>query len=1079
MSYKIKDLIVESEKLKIEELIKAVEINSELEVSFFSGKDTGENLLTIEKFNKLNNTLTVVCKKNEKELSSVKQEMLDVIFSTKGITKSIRPESITVDSDDTKLVNYRLQVSDRDVVNKYEHRFGEKKNNIIYQSLAELVRTKKDENLKIEKKTKNFKNYITIEDIYMKFKLDVEEDLTKDELDKLCNIKKNWKDDEYTIIFRYKERTSYYIKKEKNIYRIDLTLTRTSYKISNINNSPNRCEVELEFVKGDKKNIYNDLFDIAEMIIKIVQQSSTIITKSTSLAVLTSYRSLLGVPPSKLMLHGRKPISIELQHVVDFIPNKYSVTDKADGDRCFLIVVETRCYFITTNLIVIDTGIDVDIKFKNSILDGEYIWLPKEKKHLYMAFDCLFLSSVDVRDEASFMKRIFTADILINELGAKYKHKSLADTKIEFSNMPKIIEFHKKNVQEFYLDIDTELKKSSKILFRRKYFMDVNGTTDNEIYKYASIMWNLFTVDSSVKCPYLLDGLIFQPLTQKYVTEANKSKYPELKWKPPSHNSIDFFIIFEKEKQTKKIVTVYDNSIPGSIKNKPYKICNLHVGYTPFNSTTEKPILFGVEEGVSSCHIYVDELGIPRSIDGCAIQDNTVVEFSYNTELDEGPPYKWVPMKTRFDKTESVQKWNKGYGNYRDTAYNVWKTIKNPVLMSDFVALALDSTYERVHKELRARIDYSAMHQVTEVGTDGKPIYYQKKTKIVENMNSYHNWIKSNIIYTYFNSMYVNGDQHVILDIGCGRGGELQKYYYVQAKLVVGIDPDINGLVTGTDCMMVRYNQLKKTMANFPPMVFMKGTGSALLIEDEQIKLVGKLPVEMSTNFLKIFGEDGKKTQFDRFNCQFAIHYTLSDKDSWNNLCENVNLCLRDGGLFTFTTFDGNILRDKLKDIDRITQFYDVDGEKKILFEIVKKYDDNTKENIGLGIDVHMGWAFDDGVYQTEYLVFPEFIIKELREKCNLELIETDTFENLYNNDKDFLLWGAKNAENEKNKKFYEANAKYYEQTDMNVKCHQYTFLSRFYVFRKIEKDVKKTKEYLDSIREVKSIPRKAASFKK
>jgi hypothetical protein len=50
----------------------------------------------------------------------------------------------------------------------------------------------KDKSLSIQKKTKNVSSYITLEDIYMRFKLYKEEELTPDEMKKLQNIKKNW-----------------------------------------------------------------------------------------------------------------------------------------------------------------------------------------------------------------------------------------------------------------------------------------------------------------------------------------------------------------------------------------------------------------------------------------------------------------------------------------------------------------------------------------------------------------------------------------------------------------------------------------------------------------------------------------------------------------------------------------------------------------------------------------------------------------------------------------------------------------------------------------------------------------------
>ena len=323
---------------------------------------------------------------------------------------------------------------------------------------------------------------------------------------------------------------------------------------------------------------------------------------------------------------------------------------------------------------------------------GEEDELAKYNKYLFMIFDCLVYGNKNIQDESNLMIRLDYADKFVENLNdLKYKHKQLSD-KINVSDTEKILNFHKNNLIEFYNNIDDELnnKKSNKFIVRRKYFINVNGIYDNEIFKYSSLMWDMFEHDEKLKCPYHLDGLIFQPNNQKYIVEKALIKLFDYKWKPPSKNSIDFYVEFVKDKNG-TIITAFDNTNDDALKNKKYAILNLYVGQT-FNNV-ESPTLFYPEYELSQSYIYLYDKDIPRSLDGKIIIDKTVVEFYYDLNLDIAKQYKWIPLKTRYDKTESMQKYKVQYGNYITVAQRVWQSISNPILMTDINELSNDNLF--------------------------------------------------------------------------------------------------------------------------------------------------------------------------------------------------------------------------------------------------------------------------------------------------------------------------------------------------------------------------------------------------
>src|SRR5690606_37362825 len=102
--------------------------------------------------------------------------------------------------------------------------------------------------------------------------------------------------------------------------------------------------------------------------------------------------NLVGVKREEITsLIVRKPQSLEIQHVIDKLPNKYTVTDKADGDRYCLIIVDNHVYLISDNLAVKNTGIILPnnkSQYNNTLLDGEYLFIPSYNRHVFMAFDC-------------------------------------------------------------------------------------------------------------------------------------------------------------------------------------------------------------------------------------------------------------------------------------------------------------------------------------------------------------------------------------------------------------------------------------------------------------------------------------------------------------------------------------------------------------------------------------------------------------------------------------------------------------------------------------------------------------------
>jgi len=1020
---------------KIRELFDKVGKDDEFEFIFFSKKG---RYLPLEKYI---NLLKIISKRTQKYRLADPHETLDIIY---------QPDDET---------SYRCTITN-DIFNVMK-KFSKSKNHVIFRTLVNFY-SKKKENIELIKKEKKHDNTIDVDDFDFRVRSSKESKITKEELKTLLEL------DETTmnnIRFRFKQRTSLYIHESKDEFiRVDLTYTKTTNIYNRINKVfPNyELEIECNTTKPTDK-LLNTMFNEAELLLKIVQQSNYIISRSDVNKILDNYRNLLSIESGTNIsgLDARQAVTLEIQFL-ESLPNKYAVTDKADGERHFLIICDNKVYFISSNLDVKYSGITIQNKdYNNSMFDGELIFIPNKNRYIYLIFDCLFHKGQDKRMVLKLFERLSFADDVVKNCFVFEGHKDpeFKQNKTKKFDLNELCKFHSKQIERIVEELNHDIEINPKIpLIRRKYFIGAEGARDWEIFSYMSTLWNTYTIEKKVKCPYLLDGVIFQPLEQQYITNLHESKSKDYKWKPPEKNSIDFYIEFEKDEMG-KINNVYDNSNSNFERNKIYRICKLFVGHK--DKDKEVPILFREKQRMYDTYLFLDNDEV-RDLDKNIISDKTVVEFYYNNDVAVNEKFRWTPIRTRYDKTESVLRFGKKYGNYVSVADKVWRSIINPLLISDFDDLGRgnnpdknDYSYNKKMDQLKKKISHELI-----ISASKENAYFQKITNLGKPMRNFHNWIKSNMIYTFCHQMYQNNRQLSVFDMACGRGGDIMKFYYSMTSMVVCGDIDRDGLVSAVDGAISRYNHDRYKKPNFPKMYFIQMDIAAPLDVESQKKALSINTFEGEEFFKKFFSSDPKKrTLFDRINLQFAIHYTLKNEDKWNNLKENINNHLRAGGYLLVSSFDAQKIRALLKGKEKFTQEYTGDdGKTTILFEIVKKYQDDKDDIVmetGHAIDVYLSWFSREGRYLTEYLVDPRYLIKSLKDDCDLDLVDSDSFENQYRIHEDYLLNYAKYEENPLTNKFLANVAEFYEESNINTGCREFNKLMRYYIFRKSDKETK------------------------
>jgi len=978
---------------------------------------------------------------------------------------------------------YRITINDRYIAHTVQQLVKKDKNYMIYRFLYNMMLRNPDQ-FNFLRKQKEEGNTVDVDDLQLRCRLSTEQDLmeiirSKNPRERLTDpiLQKILFADRLTIreeldmnkkiIFRLKERTSLIMEGTgvdgSHLIRIDLTDTKMTNRLKTLNQSYSNYELELEYT-ADKKNWsathLDHMYAVVESLLKLVQQSSFLITLDREKLVIDYYRQQLGLASDTSGLYSRQVVSLEIQHATEILPNRYCVTDKTDGEYYQMIIMNNQVMLIDQNMKVRDSGIVLDdrhTKYNGTIMCGEYCFVQAKGRHLFMVFDCLRIGDRDIRRTTRYMDRIKEAEKVIEECfifeGQRgFDYQEMTEQKDGF-NSAKVRDFYGSEVKRFYDHLNHDIDYMKRLpLIRRKFMMPVFGVNKWEIFEYSVEYWKRYTKDNTIKFPYLLDGLIYEPLEQHYTSSPQEAKYFEYKWKPTNKNSIDFYIEFKRDRMTNEIMDIYDNSNEEDVPNQPYRICTLFVGKSI--GGREQPVPFTENSDNPFAYIYLRD-GELRDSSGDIISDQTVVEFYYQNDITIHPQRRWVPIKTRYDKTEAVEKYGKKYGNYSTTASYIWRSIINPVLMEDFDELAKGNTEKRNHYDIKIRDMNSRISHTMIIQANKENKYYQKQTKLAEVMRQFHNFIKSNLIYTYCNVMYQSNTQQSVLDIACGVGGDISKFYYTKVANYVGVDIDAEGIRSPVNGAISRYNRARKKKPNYPKMTFIQADCRALLRYEDQLKVLSGMDNQNKKLLERLFNESGKPQQFDRINCQFAVHYFLENRIVWENFKQNLNNHLRDDGYFICSAFDAQRLIEMIGEKENYAVHYDnAKGENLMLFDIRRKYGElvRTKSgtiDCGNAIDLFATWMFDDGNYVTEYLVDVEFMKEELLRDCQLELVDTDLFENQLKIHEQFLKNVSPFESVQDTRSYLSKVAKYYEKNDLNMKCMEYTNLTRYMVFRK------------------------------
>ena len=169
----------------------------------------------------------------------------------------------------------------------------------------------------------------------------------------------------------------------------------------------------------------------------------------------------------------------------------------------------------------------------------------------------------------------------------------------------------------------------------------------------------------------------------------------------------------------------------------------------------------------------------------------------------------------------------------------------------------------------------------------------QKKSLQIENLRKFHNFIKFNIILDACKRTNAKN----LLDIACGRGGDLQKWINNNnLQYILAFDSHKESIFSSIkkgdnfDGAIARFQNIKQSFRGKMPYIVFKN----LSILDNKI-------------LEKLNSIDSNK-KYDVVSCQFALHYFCENNNILNNVLSVISTKLKKDGLFIGTATDGDLI---------------------------------------------------------------------------------------------------------------------------------------------------------------------------
>lgn len=320
------------------------------------------------------------------------------------------------------------------------------------------------------------------------------------------------------------------------------------------------------------------------------------------------------------------------------------------------------------------------------------------------------------------------------------------------------------------------------------------------------------------------------------------------------------------------------------------------------------------------------------------VELNTI---DFKVKINKGIAYLYV-----YDEKEEVE------FVYTDTNYNIQGKIVDikvvDTLDNNCIYEMIFDMETQTFKPIRKRNDKIKGNYVKVAIDNLQSVLYPINLELLKrqeekfyNMKRFHNWVKRIFLDKYCSNQN-------LIDIACGRGGDIQKWFDNGIRYVEGYDIDSESITEARK----RFEQAKQMPVN----------------KNFQFVFNQK-------DILKSKIEKNEKNEKYNMTSFFSMHYFLNDIDTFveNTITQKLN----DGGYFLCTMMDKELLEEYLKKNITYPEFK------------IEKINNSI-------VNIHI----NDTIVKTErkeMMMESNEFLQEMR-KNNLELVEEIKFKDLYKN---------------------------------------------------------------------------------